>query len=78
MVWSYATYKPYGVHQWVMCIKVNDEARSAASNGGDRVGASSFPVKGRRTWENKTRVSTGGVRGYFPPTQIGQKQAGEY
>jgi hypothetical protein len=40
------TYKAYGVHQWVMCIKVSDGARPATSNGGDRVGASSFPVKG--------------------------------
>jgi hypothetical protein len=40
------TYKPYGVHQWVMCNKIDDEARPATSNDGDRVGASSFPARG--------------------------------
>jgi hypothetical protein len=61
-----------------MCIEISDGARPAMSNGGDRVGASSFPAKGRRTWGNKVRVSTGGVRGCFSPTQFGQKQVGEW
>jgi hypothetical protein len=46
MVWSYVTYKSYGVHQWVMCIKVGDGAGSATRGGGGRVGASSFPARG--------------------------------
>jgi hypothetical protein len=47
VIWSYMTYKPYGAHEWVMCIEISDRARLATSNGGDRVGTSSFPAKGR-------------------------------
>jgi hypothetical protein len=61
----------------VMCSKGSSGARPATSNGGGHVGASSFPVRGRRTRGNKARMSTGGVRGCFSPTQFGQRQGGE-
>jgi hypothetical protein len=51
-----------------MCSKSSSGARPAARNGGGRGSASSFPARGQRTWGNKARVSTGGVRGCFPPT----------
>jgi hypothetical protein len=57
----------------VMCLKGTSGARPATSNGGGRVGASSFPARGWRTRGNKARMSTGEVRGCFPPTQFGQK-----
>jgi hypothetical protein len=60
-----------------MCLKGSSGARPATSNGGGRVGVSSFPARGRQTWGNKARVSNGGVRGCFPPTQFGQKQVEE-
>jgi hypothetical protein len=47
MIWSSMTYKSYGAHEWVLCIKVDDGARPAKSNGGDLVGASLFLERGR-------------------------------
>jgi hypothetical protein len=47
MIWSYVTYQTYGVHGWVMCIKISDGAWPAERGGGGRVGASSFPVRDR-------------------------------
>jgi hypothetical protein len=70
MFWSSMTYKSYGVHQWVICINIDDGARPAARGGGGRIGASSFPVRGRRTWGNKVHRSTGGVRGMLAPNSI--------
>jgi hypothetical protein len=53
MIWSSMTYKSYGVHQWVMCIKISDGARLEARSGGDRVG---IIVPGERP------VNTGGTK----------------
>jgi hypothetical protein len=52
----------------VMCSRSSGGTRPAMRDGGGRGGASSFPARGQRTWGNKARVSTGGVRGCFPPT----------
>jgi hypothetical protein len=61
-----------------MCLNGSSGAGLATRDGGGCGGASSFPARGRRTWGNKPCVSTGGVRGCFPPTQFGQKQVEEW
>jgi hypothetical protein len=51
-----------------MCSKSSSGARPVTRDGSGRGGAASFPVRGRQTWRDKARMSTGEVRGCFPPT----------
>jgi hypothetical protein len=42
-------------------------------DGGGRDGAAVFPMRGRRTWADRARMSFTGVRGCFPRAQFGQR-----
>jgi hypothetical protein len=53
---------------WVMCSRSSGGASPATRDGGGRGGASSFPVRGRRTWMDKARISFVRVRGCYCST----------
>jgi hypothetical protein len=60
----------------VMCSTRRGRTWPAARCGGGRGGASSFPVRGRRTLTAKARMSFAGVQGCFSPTQFGRRWGG--
>jgi hypothetical protein len=58
-----------------MCSKSSSGARPATSNGGGRDGASSFPVRGRRTWETRRVRAPGECGDAFPQLNLDRSRS---